>query len=107
MTELLNRAAQLLETAQACSAAGSEGEWTMLQGPDGGWQMMCGAGEDPRVLAVSRGAQTVLRVLRRAGAVRVEAWNHGGCCVLESRSVGQCVERVVADQRLYAAACTG
>lgn len=104
MTELMARAAELLETAQACSAAGSEGEWTLLQGPEGGWQMMPGAGHEPRALAVTRGAQAVLRVLRRSGVVRVEAWDPSGRCVLESRSTGQRMERLVPDQRLYAAA---
>lgn len=100
------RAAELLETAQSCSAAGSEGEWTVLLGPDGGWQMLAGAEQEPRALAAARGARAVLRVLRRAGVVRVEGWDRSGRCVLESRSTGQRMERLVADQRLYAAAAS-
>ncbi len=102
------RAAELLETAQASAAAGSEGEWTVLLGPNGGWQMMAGAEYEPRALAAARGAQAVLRVLRRPGVVRVEAWDPGGRCLLEARSAGQRMERLIADQRLYAAAaCAG
>ncbi|GIU78528.1 MAG: hypothetical protein KatS3mg005_1766 [Bryobacteraceae bacterium] len=99
------RAARMLETAQACSAAGSEGEWTILESHDGGWQMLAGANQEPRALALARGARAALRVLRRGGTVRVEAWDASGRCVLESRSAGQRVERLVPDQRLYAAAC--
>lgn len=70
--------------------------------------MLAGAGQEPRALALARGAQAALRVLRRGGAVRVEAWDANGRCVLESRSAGQRVERLVPDQRLYAAAaCAG
>lgn len=104
VTELMARAAELLETAQACSAAGSEGEWTLLQGQEGGWQLVAGADHEPRALAAARGAQAVLRVLRHGGAVRVEAWDSSGRCVVESRSTGQRMERLVPDQRLYAAA---
>lgn len=96
----------MLETAQACSAAGSEGEWTLLLGVGGGWQMLAGAAHEPRALAVTHGAQAALRVLRRAGVVRVEGWDSSGLCVLESRSTGQRMERLVADQRLYAAAAS-
>lgn len=98
------RAAELLETAQSCSAAGSEGEWTVLQGRDGAWLMLAGAEHEPRALAAARGAKAVMRVLRRGGAVRVEAWEAGGRCVLEARSAGQRVDRLISDQRLYAAA---
>lgn len=98
------RAADLLETAQSCSAAGSEGEWTILLAPDGGWQMVAGAGHEPQAVALMRGARAALRVLRRPGVVRVEAWDSSGRCVLESRSAGQRLDRLVADQRLYAAA---
>lgn len=98
------RAAELLETAQACSEAGSEGEWTLLEGRDGGWQLVAGAACDPGAIASARGAHTVLRVLRRQGKVCVEAWQEGGRCVLEERSSGQKWQRLIAEQRLYAAA---
>ncbi|MEJ5369405.1 MAG: hypothetical protein WHT08_13890 [Bryobacteraceae bacterium] len=104
MTDLLQRAAQILETAQACSAAGSEGEWTMLAGPEGGWQMIAGGDPDPGRLASMRGAAQVLRVRRRRGTVQVEAWESGRRCVLEAQAAGQAVHAVIADLRLYAAA---
>lgn len=101
------RAAAVLETAQACSEAGSEGEWTLLEGRDGAWHMVAGALVDPRAVASSRGAVTVLRVLRRDGRVRVEAWHDSGRCVLEERSAGQKPHRLIPEQRLYAASgCT-
>lgn len=104
MTDLLERAAQILETAQACSAAGSEGEWTMLAGREGGWQLVAGADQEPGALALLRGAAQVLRVRRRGATVQVEAWESGRRCVLEARAAGQAVDAVVADVRLYAAA---
>ncbi|MGQ9917410.1 MAG: hypothetical protein ACUVS7_08340 [Bryobacteraceae bacterium] len=104
MTDLLQLAARTLDTAQACSAVGSEGEWTVLADLDGGWRMVAGADREPGPLALSRGAQRVLRVRRRGGAVQVEAWESGRRCVLEARAVGQALQSVVPEVRLYAAA---
>lgn len=100
----MERAAQILETAQACAAEGSEGEWTMLAGAEGGWHMVAGADHEPGALAVLRGAVQVLRVRRRGGTVQVEAWESGRRCVLEAPTAGQAVHAVIADVRLYAAA---
>lgn len=75
----------------------------MLSAPQGGWQIVAGADQDPVSMAASRGASRVLRVRRRGGAVQVEAWENGRRCVLEARAAGQAIQTLVADVRLYAA----
>lgn len=76
----------------------------MLSAPQGGWQIVAGADQDPVSMAASRGACQVLRVQRRGGAVQVEAWEGGRRCVLETRAAGQPVRAVVSEVRLYACA---
>jgi len=103
--DLLEQAAHLIETAQACAAAGGGGEgWTVFTGPEGGWQIIAGTEHAPAALAWWRGAQAVWQVRRCGPMVRVEGWAEGRRCLVEAPAAGQSLHALVADQRLYASA---
>lgn len=102
MKALLERAAQVLETAQSCGSAGGGGEWTLLVDGGGRWQMIAGADHAPGALAWSHGAMSVFQVRRRGAAVQVLAWQAGETCLLEARAAGQPLSAALGEQRLYA-----
>jgi len=103
--ELYERAAQLMEAAQAAAAAGgSEAGWTAFISGEGGWQMIAGVEYDPRALVWSRGAQAVWQVRRHGPYIRVEGWAEGRRCLLEAPAPARGAGCLISDQRLYAAA---
>jgi len=99
---LLERAAQVLETARFCASAGGGSEWTLLEDGGGRWQMIAGADHAPGALAWSHGALSIFQVRRRGAAVQVMAWEAGQTCLLEAHAAGQTVRAAIGEQRLYA-----
>lgn len=102
VTSLLDNAKKLLDTAAGSVEAGFEaGEWTVFVGPEGGIQMIAGAGQELAALTWDRGASAAWKVSRERGAVRVEGLSGSDRCMLESRPLNGIMHRVVSDLRLY------
>lgn len=93
----MDNTARLLETASGC--AGSD--YTLFIGPEGGLQMVAGAAESLEALSWTRGATSAWQVLNRPDAVRVEGWEQGRRCILESPRPACRAARVLGDLRLY------
>lgn len=98
----MHNAARLLETASSASDAGLAGsDWTVFIGPEGGVQMVAGATESLESLAWSRGARSAWQILNRETSVRVEGWQGGRRCMLESPKTGCSTDRLLGNLRLY------
>ena len=102
MNSLMDNTARLLETASGCSDASlPASDWTLFIGPEGGIQMLAGADQSLESLAWTRGAQSAWQILNRETTVRVEGWQAGQRCILESpRSAGR-AGRILGNLRLY------
>lgn len=102
MNQLLDNTARLLETASCCANAGlPASDWTLFIGPEGGLQMVAGAAQSLESLVWSRGARSAWQVLHGESSVRVEGWQGGQHCILESPRPGSAATRLLANQRLY------
>jgi hypothetical protein len=99
---LLDNTARLLDTASAaCLLTPCPTDYAVFIGPEGGLQMVAGAAQSLPSLAWTHGARCVWQVSHRPTSVRVEGWQAGQRCVLESPMPAP---RLVADLRLYSLA---
>jgi hypothetical protein len=99
---LIRQARELLEAAASGVEAGlGAGEWTAFIGPEGGLEMIAGAGEPVESLRWSRGALAAWKVTRQDGGLRVEGFDGDRRCLLELPVPHGLSRRLLGDSRMY------
>ena len=102
MERLIERARELMAAAASGVETGlGAGEWTAYVGPEGGLEMIAGAGEPIESLRWSRGASAAWKVTRHGGGLRVEGFDGDRRCRLETPVPQRLMRRLLGDGRLY------
>lgn len=97
MTDFLENAERILDTAASAQGQPESGDLAIVIGQDGAIRMIMGSDWPLASLQAHHGAQAAYRVSRNGSAVRVEGKSRTGSCLLQSEPLSSVARRLLAD----------
>ena len=97
MTDFLQNAERIFETAASTHSEPKSGDLAIVIGQDGAIRMLMGSDWPLASLQAHHGARAAYRVSRSGSQVRVEGKTRTGSCLLQSEPISSVARRLLAD----------